>query len=675
MTEYLTMGALLLVVAAGTSLAQDGSAVPLIPREVLWGNPDKAAARISPDGSQLSYLAPVEGVLNVWVGPANDPGAARPVTSDRKRGIREYFWAFTNRHIIYLQDQDGDENWRVYCADLQSGQVRDLAPFEGVQARVDGFSHLHPDEILVGLNDRDPQLHDLYRISIATGERSLIMRNQGFLGFMTDDEYRVRMGVTMSPQGGLVAVKFGPDEQPQPLLTIAPEDVMTTRPVELTKDGDTAYMLSSQGRNTAALLTMNLETGETEVLAEDPRADIGGAMLHPTEHTPQAYSTEYLRQEWHPLDDAVARDLGVLRKVAAGDLSITSRTLDDRVWIVAYTPDDGPVRYYRYHRDDRKATFLFVHREGLADCPLAPMHPVVIGSRDGLELVSYLTLPTWEDTNGDGRPARPLPLVLWIHGGPWFRDSWGYDPVHQWLANRGYAVLSVNYRGSTGFGKAFINAANREWGRKMHEDVVDATHWAIREGIADPARVAITGGSYGGYETLVGLTMAPELFACGVDLVGPSNLVTFMQHVPEYWIPMLPLLTNRVGDHTTEAGQALLLERSPLTYVERITKPLLIGQGANDPRVPQRESDQIVAAMRERGIPVTYVLFSDEGHGPERPENKTAFFAVEEAFLAKHLGGRFEAVRDGFAGSSIKVLEGAGQVPGFEAALEQASNR
>jgi len=673
MRDLLVLGTL--AVAAATSLAQDSSDVRLIPRQVLWGNPDKAQARISPDGKRLSFLAPVEGVLNVWVGPVDDPAAAKPVTNDRKRGIQEYFWTYTNRDLVYLQDRDGDENWRVYRVNLDSGEVKDLTPLEGVQARIEEVSHLVPGEILVGLNDRNKQLHDLYRINLETGERKLVLENQGFLGFINDDEYRVRIGVTMSPTGSVMAVTFGPDGKPRPLLTIAPEDVLTTNPVRLTKDGKSVYLISSQGRNTAALMAMDLETGATKLLAEDPRVDIGGAMLHPTEHTLQAYSTEYLRQEWHAVDPAVARDLEVLAKVARGDINVSSRTLDDRVWIVSFIPDDGPVAYYRYDRDRREAHFLFVHRQGLSDWPLAPLRPVVPKSRDGLDLVSYLTLPTWEDPDGNGRPAHPLPLVLWIHGGPWARDSWGYNPVHQWLANRGYAVLSVNYRGSTGFGKAFINAANREWGRKMHEDVVDAVQWAVREGIADPARVAITGGSYGGYETLAGLTMTPELFACGVDLVGPSNLVTFLEHVPEYWIPILPLLKDRVGDQTTEAGRAQLLEESPITYVDRIAKPLLIGQGANDPRVPQQESDQIVAAMREHHIPVTYALFSDEGHGFVRPENTTAFFALEEAFLAKHLGGRFEAVRDGFAGSSIKVLEGADGVPGLPAALEQREGR
>jgi len=335
--------------------------------------------------------------------------------------------------------------------------------------------------------------------------------------------------------------------------------------------------------------------------------------------------------------------------------------------------DNGPVRYYHYNRDTQKAKFLFSVRRELERAPLVAMHPVVVRSRDGLELVSYLSLPKGADPDGNGRPKQPLPLVLWIHGGPWARDGWGLNPVHQWLANRGYAALSVNYRGSTGFGKAFINAANREWGRKMHEDVLDAVAWAVREGVADPKRIAITGGSYGGYETLVSMTMSPEVFACGVDLVGISNLVTWMQNVPEYWIPIMPLLKDRVGDVATDEGRAFLMERSPISYADKIVRPLLIGQGANDPRVPQQESDQLVKAMQDHQIPATYVLYSDEGHGFARPENSISFWAVMEAFLAQHLGGRYEPIGKDFEGSTIQVAAGAEGVPGLAEATAKGN--
>jgi len=370
----------------------------------------------------------------------------------------------------------------------------------------------------------------------------------------------------------------------------------------------------------------------------------------------------------------VVPDFAHLAEVDEGDFSVVSRSLDDRQWVVSYVLDAGPVRYYLYDRDTGKARFLFTNRKDLEGLPLAPMHPVTIRSRDGLDLVCYYTLPLASDPAGKGKPREPVPLVLHPHGGPWGRDGWGYDPFHQWLANRGYAVLSVNFRGSTGFGKGFINAGNLEWGRKMHDDLIDAVDWAIRKGIADPAKVAVMGGSYGGYATLVGLTFTPEVFACGVDIVGPSNLITLLETVPPYWAPMIELFTKRAGDHRTEEGRKLLAERSPLTYVDRIRRPLLIGQGANDPRVKQAESDQIVAAMQAKGIPVTYVLYPDEGHGFARPENRRSFFAVAEAFLAEVLGGRFEPIGRDFEGSSITVPTGADHVPGLSESLAKVGH-
>jgi dipeptidyl aminopeptidase/acylaminoacyl peptidase len=645
--------------------------MPLIPRDVLFGNPDKAAVRISPDGAKLSYLAPLDGVLNVWVGPADDPAAAKPVTRDAKRGIHIYFWAFTNRHIIYLQDKEGDENWRVYSVDLDSEEVKDLTPLEGVQARIQEVSRHFPEEILVALNDRIPQLHDIHRVNIETGEKSLVMQNPGYIGYMTDEDYRVRLAVSMSPQATMEYFLLDAEGKPEPFMSIGPEDLLTTNPVAFDRSGDVIYMKDSRGRNTAALMKLDLTTRESTLVAEDPKVDIGGIMMHPTEKTLQAYSTDYTRVEWHPLDEAVGADLEALRQVADGDAWVISRTLDDRTWMVAFTMDTGPVRYYRYDRESKQATFLFTNRRELEDQPLVRMYPVVIEARDGLELVSYLTLPPGTDPDGDGRPSQPVPLVLWVHGGPWARDAWGYNSVHQWMANRGYAALSVNYRGSTGYGKDFINAANGEWGRKMHDDLIDAVKWAEEEGIADEGKVAISGGSFGGYATLLGMTQNPEVFACGVDLVGVSNLVTFLENIPPYWMPMLPLLKDRVGDHTTEEGKALLLERSPISYVDRISKPLLIGQGANDPRVKRQESDQIVAAMQERDIPVTYAIYGDEGHGFARPENSTSFFAVAEAFLSEHLGGRFEPIGDDLEGASIEVPAGADQVPGLAEALAE----
>jgi dipeptidyl aminopeptidase/acylaminoacyl peptidase len=394
-------------------------------------------------------------------------------------------------------------------------------------------------------------------------------------------------------------------------------------------------------------------------------------MIHPVEKTVQAVAFTYERKTWQVIDPAIAGDLNYLRTVADGDVEVAARTLDDQHWIVAYLLDAGPVKFYLYDREAQRADLLFSHRQALEELPLAPMHPVVIPARDGLTLVSYFTLPVGSDQDNDTRPDQPLPMVLLVHGGPWGRDNWGYDSLHQLLANRGYGVLSVNFRASTGFGKAMINAGNLEWGAKMHDDLLDAVHWAIQEKIADPARVAIMGGSYGGYATLWGMTNTPERFACGVDIVGPSNLVTLLESIPPYWQPQVELFATRVGDHRTAEGRAFLTERSPLTYVDQIQKPLLIGQGANDPRVKQAESDQIVKAMQEKGLAVTYVLYADEGHGFARPENNLSFYAVTEAFLAQCLGGRYEPIGDDFDGSSIAVPVGAQEIPGLVEALSE----
>ncbi|NIA14676.1 MAG: prolyl oligopeptidase family serine peptidase [Nitrospiraceae bacterium] len=667
--RYARLSCILLAWTIGFA-AWGADTVPLIPRDVLFSNPDRANVQVSPDGAWLSHLAPVEGVLNVWVGPVDEPEAAKPVTEDRNRGIRIYFWAYTNAHILYLQDKGGDENWHVYAVDIETRQTRDLTPLEGVRAEIKAVSHKFPNEILIGLNDRDPQYHDVYRLDIATGERTLVQENTQFRSFIIDDDYAIRFGARMTEDGGRELLRPVREEWVS-FLTIGPEDSLTTYVEGFDKAGKRLYLSDSRGRNTAAFVTLDLDSGAKTLVAEDAKSDVAGAMLHPTENTVQAVAFEYKRKTWTALDPKVGADLEVLRGVAEGDAQIVDRTLDDAHWVVAYIPDDGPVRYYYYDRATQKARYLFSNRRSLEGLPLAKMRPVVIPSRDGLELVSYLTLPLGADPDGDARPSEPLPMVLLVHGGPWARADWGYNPTHQWLANRGYAVLDVNFRGSTGFGKAFTNAGNLEWGAKMQDDLTDAVRWAEAERIADPARVGILGGSYGGYAVLAGLTFTPKVFACGVDIVGPSNLLTLLESVPPYWAPAIALFTTRVGDHRTEEGRAFLEKRSPLNYVDRIERPLLIGQGANDPRVKQAEADQIVKAMQQKSIPVTYVLFPDEGHGFARPENRLSFDAVAESFLAQHLGGRYEPVGDDFQDASITIPAGAEDIAGIGEALVQ----
>jgi dipeptidyl aminopeptidase/acylaminoacyl peptidase len=641
---------------------------PLISRTVLFGNPDRASVQLSPDGSQIAYLAPRDGVLNVWVAPRDDLAAARPVTDDTGRGIRFYGWAHTNTHILYIQDKNGDENWRLYVVDLQGGSVKDLTPFEGVQARLQEISPSFPDEILVAINQRNVQLHDIYRLNIRTGELTLFRQNDGFMAFLTDDAFRLRGAMRMTPDGGLEMYQPAGDDWSL-WETIPAEDSLTTGAAGFDKSGEVLFMRDSRGRDTAALVARNLTNGVTTLLAEDAQVDVGDIVRHPIEKHVQAVSFVYTRKRWQILDPAIEPDLAHLRTIADGEAEIVSRTLDDRFWIVLYLVDDGPARFYLYDRAARDARFLFTNRQDLENQPLAKMHAVTLPARDGLTLVAYITLPLGSDNDGDSIPDHPVPLVLFPHGGPWGRDFWGFNPWHQWLANRGYAALCVNFRSSTGFGKGFINAGNFEWGGRIIDDQIDAVRWAVAQQIADPGRVGVMGGSFGGYSTLGGLTFNPEVFACGVDLVGPSNLVTLLESVPPYWRPMFEMFATRVGDPRTEEGRALLKKHSPLTYVGRICRPLLIGQGANDPRVKQAESDQIVQAMQAKGIPVTYVLYPDEGHGFARPENNLSFTAIAEAFLARCLGGRYQPIGDDFQRSSLTVPAGADEVPGLPEAL------
>ena len=674
----------------------------LIPRATLFGNPDRAAVQISPDGSMIGYVAPLDGVLNVFVGPLDDPDAATPVTDSTDRPVVNWSFAYDNEHVLYAQDVGGDENDTVFSVNLETketvaltpnAEVKDVAQAVGTAGRVAGrieqASPQFPGSVLVGINDRDPRFHDLYKADIATGERELVAQNPGmigdaiFAGFGADDDYVVRYGAVITNDGGLRLHDWDDGQAGEVVMDVPPDDILNTAPQGFTADGK-LYVLDSRGRDTSAAFVLDPETGEQTLLAEDERADVVGVITHPTEKTPQAAVSNYLKNDYQYLDADFERAMETVKAALDPDaeVEITGRTLDDQTWIVAEVPSDGPVRYHKFDRESGEIEYLFSNRKALEGLDLAKMHPLVIESRDGLGLVSYLTLPADAETSMktgsfEGTdfeypvPTTPLPTVLYVHGGPWARDEYGYNPVHQWLADRGYAVLSVNYRGSTGFGKTFTNAGNREWAGKMHDDLIDAVDWLETEGIADPDKVAIMGGSYGGYATLVGVTFTPDVFAAGVDIVGPSNLVTLMQTIPPYWVAGKKLWQTRLGDVETEEGREFLMSRSPITKVDQIRVPLLIGQGGNDPRVKQDESDQIVSAMEEKGIPVTYVLYPDEGHGFARPENRLSFFGVSEAFLAEHLGGDYQPLGEGdMAGSSITVPAGAAEVPGLDAALE-----
>lgn len=663
------IAAMTLSVGSATPAGAEGSA--LIPRSALFGNPVRAQARLSPDGRYISFLAPKDGVLNVWLAPYGKLDAAKPITDDRKRGIRSHEWAADSRHVLFLQDENGDENWRLYSVDVETGKQLDLTPLENVQAQIVGLSHRRPGVVLVGLNDRVPEWHDLYAIDVNTGQRTLVEKNeQEYAGYVADLDLQPRLALkTLAEGGGEIHRRAGGGWEK--LLAYGQEDSLTTQPVAIDGDGRNALLVSAVGRDKAALVRVDLATGKQAVIGESARADVSTAWIEPRTHAVQAFAVEYLTTELEALTPAAAKDIEVLKVALGPQFEVVSRTLDDRRWIVVV---DDPVRVtssHLYDRDSAKVTKLFDQRPDLAGAPLQPMWPREIRAGDGRTLVAYLTLPPGSDSNRDGVPDKAVPLVLNVHGGPWARDSFGFDPEHQWLANRGYAVLSVNYRGSTGFGKDFINAADHEWAGRMHADLIDAVNWAVHERIAQPDKVAIYGGSYGGYATLVGLTFTPGKFACGVDIVGPSNLATLLASIPPYWKSFYDDMARRIGDPRTEEGRRLLAERSPLTHVARIERPLLIAQGANDPRVKQAESDQIVESMKQKKLPVTYALYPDEGHGFARPQNRLSFHAIAEGFLAQCLGGRQQPIGEDFAGSSLKVVAGAANVPGLASVLKE----
>jgi len=654
-----------------STTAQDLSAYPLIARDALFGNPTRAAAQISPDGDYLTWLAPKDGVLNVWLAPADSPDQARAITASTDRPIRQYFWAPDGKSVLYVQDKGGDENYLLYGVNVATGEETVLTPFEDTRVQLIGASTTIKDAILVGLNNRDARFHDVYRLDLGTGELTKLIENNGYAGFMADDNLDVRMAIRPNQEGGMDFFKVTDNEiADEPFSAIAMEDSLTTNPAGFTTDGKTMYWYDSRGRNTAALVAMDVDTGETRVIAEDERADIGGSIRDQQTGEIEAYSVNYLKTEWTATDPEIKAALDFLDAELEGQYGIQSRTDDDRKWIVGNDPVVAPGAAYLYDRDAGTLTQLYVGRPELEGAPLVPMHTRELTSRDGLTLPTYLTLPPGSDADMDGIPDSPVPMVLLVHGGPWARDGYGYNSSHQWLANRGYAVMSVNFRGSTGFGKDFINAGNLEWSKKMHDDLIDAVEWAVSEGIAPRDQVAIMGGSYGGYATLVGLTFTPETFACGVDIVGPSNLETLLSTIPPYWAPLISQFHDRMGNPNTPEGLALIKEASPLYKADRIVKPLLIGQGANDPRVNQAESDQIVAAMEERGIPVTYVVYPDEGHGFAKPTNNIAFNAITENFLASCLGGRAEPIGDTLGASTAEIVTGAEYVDGLDVEAE-----
>jgi dipeptidyl aminopeptidase/acylaminoacyl peptidase len=647
-------GALPLLATRGR-YARAQAALPA--RRVFFENPDCTNVRLSPDGRHLAYVAPVDRVLNLWIAPAASPERGKPLTRVRDRNIStDIHWAYTNRHVVFFQERGGDENWRAASVDIATGAIVPLTPPRGVQAEVQDSDHRVPDEILFRHNARDKRFFDLYRINVVNGRSRLVYENRDYAEMLTDSRFRLRLAVRYAANGSAEWVERRGNAW-IPFLAVPIRDVDATSLLNLSDDGNTLYMLDSRGRDKAALVAIDMTTRQAKVLAEDDEADIVAVHFESRTRRPLAALAVKDRRRWHAIDPTAATDLERLARYGAGDPDFVSRS-DDNSQVTAFLERDAASGEY-VMIDHVAGTMrrLFVQRAALAALELRPMQPIVIPARDGLALNGYLTMPA--ATPG----AQPCPMVLVVHGGPYDRDVWGFSPTHQWLASRGYAVLTINYRGSTGFGKAFVTAADREWGGRMHDDLIDAVEWAIGRGLADRKRVAIWGGSYGGYSALWAATRTPEVFACIVDQFGISNLITFMATIPPYWGPWFSIWTNRLADPHTKEGRAFLRERSPISHIEHAQRPILIAQGLRDVRVVAAESQQMVAALKARGVPVTYLTFADEGHGFERPENRQAFAAVAEAFLAKHLGGAVQPIGDDLAGSTLRIETGGELIP------------
>jgi dipeptidyl aminopeptidase/acylaminoacyl peptidase len=605
--------------------------VNLIPLELLFGNPTRITPQISPDGSKLAYLAIDDGVLNIHVqtiGRDDD----RRMTHVLERGIIYFFWAADSRHLLYLLDHQGDENWRLYVLDELTSTSRDLTPFANVGVQVIGISRRHPDQLLIALNHRDPGVQDVYRLTLATGSIDLVVENPGlFCGWLADGDLVVRAALSPQPDGSFDVMIREHEEHTawRRLLSWDQEDILSSGPVGLSSDGQSIYLIDSRGAAASRLVSVELKTGKIAVLAGDPEFDINRVVLHPETQRVQAVSFLRARHDWQVLDAGLQEDYQVLSALADGDFEVISRDQEDANWIVCYESDVQPIAFFLYRRSTRTAEFLFHHQPGLLDYALSPVRPISLRARDGLKLSGYLTMPV-EFT------GKPAPLVVKVHGGPWVRDTWGFDPEVQWLANRGFACLQINFRGSTGYGKGFVNAGRGEWGGKMVDDLVDGVRWAMAAGFADPQRIAIYGVSYGGYTALVAAAQYPEMFSCAIDLAGPTDLVEFLDDLPPQWTPYREIFYQRVGNPQKDADR--LRARSPIQMANRLRVPVMIVHGVNDIRVNKAHSDRLVEALRrETTIALEYHEYQDEGHSIGNADNRFQFYLDAERFLQRHL--------------------------------------
>jgi dipeptidyl aminopeptidase/acylaminoacyl peptidase len=664
-----------LVVIAYLSLAQSkaqaDTEAALIPRNLLFGNPQRYASVISPDAKWLSWIAPYNGVMNIWVAPLHHLDQAQPLTRETGHGISTFAshvtWTYDSEHILYLQDHNGDANNHLYVVDIRDPAARDLTPLDNIRAAIIDVSSARPREAVISISQKAVQYGDLYRLNLHNGERRLLLKNAGYLSFLLDSHLVPRFAIRREPSNDETVVRLSDGSS---FMTIPADDVRTTRLVSISADGKALFLLDSRDRDTTALAKVDVATGHETILGSDSRADVQDVALDEKTRTPLFYSVSLAHIDNRAVGSRVKRDLAVLARQDVGDWVFNSQSQDGRYWKLSVNSSRN-LSAYLYDRKKRLLSKLYDTRPALAKTVLADMWALTIKSRAGQDLVSYLSLPPGSDSVKRGIPDRPLPLVLVVHGGPHNRNGFGFDPVHQWLANRGYSVLSVNMRGSTGFGKAFLNASVGEWGTNLDDDLSDAVDWAIRNKIADSARIAIMGGSYGGYAVLRGMTRNPTLYACGVDEFGPSDLLTLESPTNSFGVSAL--YHNEVGDPSIPGGREKMKDQSPLTHAAEMHSPLLVAQGANDPAVKPDQSEKMVAAVKAIGVPVTYLFYPDEGHGFVRAENNLSFAGVAERFLAKCLGGRFEPLTaEEIKASSVEVREGADNIPALDTVLTAA---
>ncbi|WP_411341080.1 alpha/beta fold hydrolase [Sphingopyxis sp. J-6] len=645
----------------------------LVPRDLLFASPTYSELQISPDGKQLAFLHPLDGVLNVWVAPIGDPASATPVTRFDNRPPDGFQWSADGRFILILKDVGGEEHSQLWIANLEKKTVINATADPAVQTKIVKVSKRRPGEILVGMNIRDRRYRDIYRIDLATGARTEVFRNApNYIDVVADPDFNIRLGVRGNPDGSSTYFRLDP-AGPQEFMTIPLASLRNSKVLGLDAEGK-LRMLDSRGGDKAGLVSIDLATGKKTLLAAAGRADIVDPLLDEESGALLATREDPLVSEWTVRADSARAEFAALEAAAAGPFKIVGQTPDNARWLLLETVPNRPDRYSWWNREERRLVPLLSTRPDLEQRALARRIPVTIASRDGLTLPSYLTLPADAKPGADGMPTAPVPLVLLVHGGPWLRDDLAFDPQHAWLADRGYAVLSVNFRGSGGFGSDFMSKGDRKWSETMHDDLLDAVQWATDKGVTAKDKVAVMGLSYGGYSTLVSLSFTPDRFQCGVDLAGPSNLTRLIGAMPDWWTWQRPQFVNRVGDPTTKEGAADLMRRSPIARVDAIVKPLLVTNGANDPRIFPDQSQEIVDALKARGKPVTYAFYPDEGHVYAKDATNISFAAIAEHFLSQCLGGPAEPYGDDLAGSRVELKAGAALVPGLEQAFKKTGS-